>query len=133
MDLFGFQNFFFEQVVLDWLTNFFGKFWQKLLDWLWWLLDSLLLPLKWLADGLIFVLNAACFLVFDGFLTLVEGFFNALDTAALGTLDFLGANAHPVFIWFIQQLCIVQGMELIFTALLIRFTLNLIPGTITRI
>jgi hypothetical protein len=117
----------------DLIKSFVGKFWRKLLDWLWWLLDSSFSPFHWLLEGWFFVFKNVCYLLFDGFLTVVEHFFQVLDITSLGTLNLLGANAHPVFVWFIQQLCIVQGMDLILTALLIRFTLNLIPGTFTRV
>jgi len=118
---------------MDWLTNFFGRFWQKLLDWFWWFIDSLFIPLRWLFDGVLLVLDAVCYFLFDGFLTVIELFFQSIDVTALGALNLLGANSHPVFAWFIQQLCLVQGIELILIAMVIRFTLNLIPAAFTRI
>jgi hypothetical protein len=117
----------------DLIKTFLSKFWHKLLDWLWWILDSSFSPLHWLLVGLFYVIKAVFLLIIDGFFTVVELFFMGLDSASLGFLSSPSINLHPVLIWFVYQLGIVQGISIIVTALSLRLLLNLIPASFTRI
>lgn len=114
--------------MFDFISDFLGKFWKKLLDWFWWLLDSLFMPLHWLADGIFYLLKTILFLIIDGFFTVAELFFLGIDFLISPSL-----NLHPTLIWFVYQLGIVQGISIIASALVVRLLLNFIPSTITRI
>ena len=119
--------------MLDSLWAWLGKFWKKLLDWFWWLLDSLFMPLHWLADGIFYLLKTILFLIIDGFFTVAELFFLGIDSASFDFLSSPSLNLHPTLIWFVYQLGIVQGISIIASALAVRLLLNFIPSTITRI
>jgi hypothetical protein len=118
---------------MEWLTNFFDDFWDTLLKWFWWLIDSLFTPFSWLADGVRLIIYSTLYYIFDGFLTVVEFFLNSIDAASFGFLNLFSNQVHPLFIWFIGQLGTVQGFGIISSALALRFLLNLIPSTFTRI
>jgi hypothetical protein len=117
----------------DWLIEWISKFWPYVKAFFWWLLDGLAVPLRWLADGVWAIVEFAIFSIFDGFLTAASVFLNGIDFVSFSFLDLFSDYVHPVVIWFIGQLGLVQGFGIIASALLLRLLLNLIPASLTRI
>jgi hypothetical protein len=122
-----------EFLIPDWLTDWISKFWIYIKAFFWWLVDSFYVPFRWLAEGIWSIVEIAIFSAFDGFLTVAEFIFNGIDFASLSFLDLFSDHVHPVVIWFIDQLGLVQGFGIIASALGVRLLLNLIPAAVTRI
>ena len=89
---------------------------------------------KWLLDGVVTVLMVIVKLLFDGLLTVVYGIVAGLDfgtllTQTAASWGLLNDNVA----WFVVQLGVSTGLSILGYAFVIRLTLNLIPGVLTRI
>lgn len=123
---------------LDWLSNFLNSFWQGLKDLVMdsfsWLLDNVFGLIKYLIDAILLVIQTAFLWILDGMLTLVAGAVNSLSLGSIGAGYFAQWGlVPPQLVYFLNQTGVSQGLTLIFYALTVRLTLNLIPGAITRV
>ena len=112
--------------VLNWI-------WKQIVKVVFWLFDTLLIPFRWLLDGVLWVIGNALYFIFDGLLTVFQLFFQGLDFSAVLFSNTLGSSMHPLLVWFINQLGLPQCFSLIGLAIGIRMLLNLLPAAITRI
>ena len=113
--------------------DFFATFWKKVVEFLVWFFNTLLLPLRWMLDGIFWILGHAAYWIFNGLLTAIQLSFSAIDFSAVLFNNTLGSSMHPLLVWFINQLGIPQCFSLIGTAIGIRMLLNLLPASVTRI
>lgn len=121
-------------IMWDWIKNFFGKFWKKLLDWLWWLLDSFFTPLKWAIEGFFIVFEWLVYTLFDGLLLAVLAIFKTFDLSAAFFTHSAGWLGLPdQLVWLITQLGLPQCFSIMGAALGFRLLLNLIPASLTRV
>jgi len=90
--------------------------------------------LKWVLDGLMYVLKTALYFPFDGLLTAIEGLISALDISQLmiSSASTWGAMP-PQLLYVVNAIGIPQGLSLLAYAYGIRMAINLIPAALTRI
>lgn len=106
-----------------------------------WLLDfvngffaALVSILRWVADGIVWAIHQAVYVLFDLMLNLVYGVIAAFDlTSFIGQISGLWGLLPPGLAYLINECGITQGLSMIGSAMLIRLILNLIPGTLTRV
>jgi hypothetical protein len=119
---------------MEFLANFFKYFWQKLLEWFWWILDSLFAPLRWFVDGIVLFIEWLVFTLFDGFLLAIVAVFETFDLSASFFSQSAGWLGLPdQLIWLITQLGLPQCFSFFGLALGIRLLLNLLPAAVTRL
>ncbi|WPD22853.1 MAG: hypothetical protein SD837_22050 [Candidatus Electrothrix scaldis] len=105
--------------VFEWL----GSFFQTLYDLVVWSLTT-----AW------YLFTDPFYLIFSGFLFVVEGFFTVLDLSALGFDTVLDWSSLPdQLVWILCEIDFSQGVSLIVTATGIRMLMNLIPASLTRV
>ncbi len=108
---------------MQWLKDFVSGFFGYLLD-----------GLEWLLNGLLTLLKQILLYIFDGALTVITLFIQAIDfSTTLFTTAAQWSNLPSELIYLINIIGIPQAMTLLVTAIIIRVTLNLIPGFITRV
>lgn len=119
--------------IIAWLENV----WKYLYEFFLWLLDGGLYIIKTVLIAFIALLFNALvwifFTIYDGLLTSIQGFFQTLDFSSDIFHSTLGASMPDLLVWFADQLGLAQCLSLLGTALMLRATLNLIPGVVTRI
>ena len=115
------------------INKVLSYFWEKIISIFKWLVDTLLIPFRWLLDGLFWIVSHVVYYVFDGFLTAVSLSFEAIDFSSVLFSNTLGDDLHPALCWFIVELGLPQCFTLIGVAVGIRMLLNLLPAAVTRI
>jgi hypothetical protein len=99
-----------------------------------WLLDKLLLLLQYLLDGAVYVLKGVLWFFVKGFFDTISAFVNALsfsDTLFQWSAGWAGIPAQMVYI--LSAIGFPETVALIGAAIALRFSLNLIPGWISRV
>ena len=108
---------------MQWLKDFVNGFAKLLYDGFQWLLEGLAELIKYLA-----------FTIYDGLLTVIYGFFEAIDfSASAFNIAAQYAGLPTQLIWLINAVNIPQSMSYIVTGTLIRMAMNLLPAAVTRI
>lgn len=88
----------------------------------------------WVADALVSIIWGILYIIFDGFLTLIAGIIGAIDISTLVSQASVSWGLLPgPLVYLINQTGIPQGLAILGYSYVIRFTLNLIPSSITRI
>lgn len=107
---------------------------QSLIDAVAWLLSNLYLPIQWLLDGLVYVLLSIPYLILDGILIAVKTFFSALDMSAIA-LQWVSAwsSIPQQAIYVMNAIALPQAITLIGSAYALRFAINIIPASLTRV
>lgn len=108
---------------MDYLVSFFSSFWSAFRS-----------ALSWLLDGVLYVIQAVLYFIFDGLLTTVYAIVGALDVGTFLT-SFAGywSGLSPQLIYAVNACGIGSGISIIVYAIGIRMLLNLIPASFTRI
>lgn len=104
--------------MLDGIYEFLEKFWNQIISVFDWILDSFLYLV-----GMIF------YFLLDFILNCIEGIVNSIDFANSGIFnifDSWGILPDQV-LWILNYLNIMQMLTYLFSAYLVRMTLNLIP------
>lgn len=88
---------------------------------------------QWLLDGILSVLDSVFYGIFDILLTTVTTIISTIDVTglALNYASMWGLLPGPL-VWFIQAVGLSTGLSMM-GAYGIRFVLNLIPASITRV
>ncbi|MCX6159725.1 MAG: DUF2523 family protein [Ignavibacteriae bacterium] len=90
--------------------------------------------LTWVLTGIAELVSGVLYVIFDGFFTVVLALISAIDFSTVLTANFGQWSSLPVqLIYLINAVGIPQGMSMVGAAYVIRMTLNLIPGTISRV
>lgn len=88
----------------------------------------------WCLDGCLYVLKGGLYFGFDGILTVIEGFVQAIQFGFLATsMAASWSGVSPQLIYVINACGIPAGLGIIGAAIGVRMTLNLIPAAFTRI
>ena len=105
------------------MMDFINGFWSKILEFF-----------TWLLNGVVHVLHVFGFWLWDHFLSIVSTCVNALDVSGLvlNQAQTWGLMP-PQFVYLLNQLGLPQCFNIIAAAYLIRLTLNLIPGALSRV
>ncbi len=115
-------NFDFSQM-LDKIHSFLDQFFNQVKD----LAD-------WFIAQVIYLLGKMLYTIYSIFLLLVESIVNGISFVGSTAIDFAQwANLPPEVIWMMHQIGLPQCLSMIAAAIMIRVTLNLIPGVLTRI
>jgi len=89
---------------------------------------------KWALDGVLYVLKAALYFVFDGLLTIVTTIFGAIDVSTLMVNSAANwAQLPPQAIYLMSACGIPQCLSMMASAITIRMIINLIPAEFTRV
>lgn len=103
----------------DWIGDFYNIFFKLV---------------KWLLEFLVEFAKYVIYTVYDGFLTVITAFLNAIDLSSSAfNIAAQYANMPSQLIWLINQVNLPQAMGYIVLAITIRMTLNVIPAAFTRI
>lgn len=90
--------------------------------------------LKWCLDGMLWLLKSILYLIFDGLLTVITTFFNAIDFSVfISSLALDWAGLPSALIYVVNSTSIPQCLTIISGAITIRLIINLIPSTFTRV
>ena len=114
------------ETIINWLSAvyaWFANFWH-------WIEETV----KWILDGLILLLQFVFFTIFDGLLTVIESIITGIDLSSVA-FNYAAnwANLPDQVIWLITALGLPQCITMLGAAYLVRFTLNLIPASLTRV
>jgi hypothetical protein len=109
---------------MDWLKSFVNEFFFFVKNFGTWFLDAIF-------DGLFII----PYFFFDGFLTIVHGFFISLDTTSTTSFSYAAhwANLPPELIYIVNAVDLPQALSIVSSGILVRMLINLIPATLTRI
>jgi len=113
--------------ILTIFEQFFAGFWDRILE-------ILYIPFVWVFNGLILVNGYLFFYIFSGFITVVTNLLDILDV--FGSFEILTAELvglPPPMIYLMNQSGFLYALNIILAAYALRFTINLIPGAITRV
>lgn len=103
----------------DFIDNFFDIF-KRLAD--------------WVLDGIIEIISSILYFIMDALLTVLEAIIGSIDFASSLTTNFAQwANLPDQLIWLLNRLNLNVILTMLAGAVLIRVTLNLIPGLFSRI
>ncbi len=109
--------------MLDWLFNFISSFFGILWD-----------GILWAIEGLLELLGYMLFLIFDGILTVIYLFMEAIDFSEVAfNYASTYSNLPPLALYVASAIDIPQYFTYVSIALGIRLTLNIIPAAVTRI
>ena len=109
-------------------------FFHTLIEWISSFWDTVLDALAWVFDGLLLILQFACYSIFDGILIVIESFFNTLDLSSIAfSYAAQWSNLPPQSIWFLNEIALPQALTILAGAYIIRLLLNLIPTWATRV
>ena len=90
--------------------------------------------LGYMFGGLIKTISFVFYVIYDGFLIVTYAFIDAMDfSAVMFNTAAQYSNMPPQLIWLINQVALPQALTYIAAALVIRVSLNLIPGVFTRV
>jgi hypothetical protein len=104
--------------MLDGLYEFLEKFWNQIIS-----------VFEWIIDSLIYSIGMIFYFLLDFVLNSIEFIVNSIDFANTGLFnifDSWGVLPDQV-LWILNYLNFMQMLTYLFTAYLIRMTLNLIP------
>lgn len=95
--------------------------------------DGIKTALTWVLDGVLYVLKAVFFFLWDGLLTAVYAIVGALDVGSLAvSVGGLWIGLPPQLLYVINAVGIPTGLTMVFYAIIIRKLLDLIPAALTR-
>lgn len=111
---------------------------NAIIQWIKWLADKIILGLKetwyWLSNHIQNMLYTAWNYIVDKVCDTVEALYMLIDFKEdlfLSALSLTGLPTQTIYI--LNKLAIGECIAMVMAAILIRVTLNLIPGAITRI
>jgi hypothetical protein len=108
---------------MDWLIGFFQSFWTVIKT-----------AFLFILNGAAYILSQIPYLIMDGWLLMVEGFFTLLDLSSIVFATAADWSGLPTqLIWLINYVNLPQGFSIILTGVSIRMLMNLIPSVFTRI
>jgi hypothetical protein len=88
----------------------------------------------WLMNAITEVVSGVFYVIFDGFFTVVLALISAIDFSTVITTNFANWGILPdQLVYLINAVGVPQGLSMVGAAYVIRLTLNLIPGTISRV
>ncbi len=106
-----------------WLLTFINEFWNALVS-----------VVKWLVDGGIYAIQKALYIPYDAILTAIEAMVGSVSLGSLtGSMASAWGLLPPQVVWWVNAVNLPAGLGLIATAIVVRLTLNLIPGVFTRV
>lgn len=107
------------QWLKDFVNGFFGYLWDGFL---------------WLVEALGNAFSYLAYTIYDGLLTVLYAFANAVDfSAVMFNMSAQYAGLPDQLIWLINAVNIPQSVTYIVTGIIIRMILNLLPAAVTRI
>jgi uncharacterized membrane protein YphA (DoxX/SURF4 family) len=90
--------------------------------------------LTWVLTGIAEIVSGVLYVIFDGFFTVCLAVINAIDFSTVITENFAQWDLLPdQLVYLINAVGLPQGLTILGSAYVIRMTLNLIPGAITRV
>lgn len=108
---------------LSFITNFFNDVGAILTSFL-----------TWVLNGIVAIVSGVLYVILDGFFVVCMAVINAINLSTILTQAFANWGVLPVqLVYLINQIGIPQGLTMIGYAYVIRMTLNLLPGSITRV
>jgi hypothetical protein len=108
---------------MEWLKNFVNGFFGYLFD-----------GFKWLAEAVGEVISFVAYTIYDGLLTVIFTFADAVDLSAVAfNMAAQYAGLPTQLIWLVNQVNLPQATSYIAGAIVIRMILNIIPAAATRI
>lgn len=108
---------------MEWLKNFVSSFF-----------DILFKVIKWLLEFVIQFGKYVVYTVYDGILTVITAFLNAIEISNDAFNLAAQYSSMPTqLVWLINEISFPQAMGYIVLAIIIRMTLNIIPAAFTRI
>lgn len=112
------------------ILDFFAKAWNWILKFF----DSLGNIASWLLDGIIYIFLSIPYLLFKIFLSIIHGIVSVLNVGSFAVDLASGWGLLPSQLAFlIGQIGLDVGLSMLAFAYGIRFLLNLIPASVTRI
>lgn len=107
----------------DWLLSFINQFWGVIVQ-----------VVQWVIAGIVYAIQAALYIVWDGLLTCMSALIAAVNLGNLATQAAASWGLLPPQVcYLLAQSGIANGLGMIGTGIAVRMTLNLIPSWITRI
>lgn len=108
---------------MQWLKDFLNNFFANLYD-----------GFEWLLEGVVYFIKYIAYTVYDGLLTVIFTFADAVDLSAVAfNMAAQYAGLPTQFIWLVNQVNLPQSTTYIAGAIAIRMVLNIIPAAITRV
>ena len=108
---------------MQWLKDFINGFFGYLMD-----------GFLWLAEAIGEVISFIGYTIYDGLLTVLYSFADAIDfSAVMFNMAAQYSGLPTQLIWLINEVNIPQSITYVVTGIIIRMIINLLPAAVTRI
>lgn len=112
----------------------FNDIMQALIDAVHWLFGLLFVVIRWLLDGILYVVMGCFYLILSGLLYSLYALVSAISFSSVvfqWTAGWAGVPAGTIY--FVTACKLPEAVTIVSAAIIVRMLLNLVPGAVTRV